>query len=67
MTKLDASLITPLPASDSCSAAVWDSKRINCRPQSDLEWIPFQTTTTTTMSFITRPIISTIFGSLEAF
>ena len=30
MTKLDAGLITPLPASDS---AVWDSKRINPRPQ----------------------------------
>ena len=36
MTKLDASLITPLPASDSGSAAVWGSKRINPRPQSCL-------------------------------
>ena len=30
------SLITPLPASDSGSAAVWGSKRINPRPQSCL-------------------------------
>ena len=36
MTKLDAGLITPLPASDSGSAAVWGSKRINPRPQSCL-------------------------------
>ena len=36
MTKLDAGLITPLPASDSGSAAVWGSKRINSRPQSCL-------------------------------
>ena len=33
MTKLDAGLITPLPASDPGSAAVWGSKRINPRPQ----------------------------------
>ena len=36
MTKLDAGLITPLPASDSGSSAVWGSKRINPRPQSCL-------------------------------
>ena len=36
MTKLDAGLITPLPASDSGSATVWGSKRINPRPQSCL-------------------------------
>ena len=36
MTKLDAGLITPVPASDSCSLAVWGSKRINFRPQSCL-------------------------------
>ena len=36
MTKLDAGLMTPLPASDSGSAAVWGSKRINPRPQSCL-------------------------------
>ena len=36
MTKLDADLITSLPASDSGSAAVWGSKRINPRPQSCL-------------------------------
>ena len=36
MTKLDAGLITPLPACDSGSAAVWGSKRINPRPQSCL-------------------------------
>ena len=36
ITKLDAGLITPLPASDSGSAAVWGSKRINPRPQSCL-------------------------------
>ena len=36
MTKLDAGLITPLPASDSGSAAVWVSRRINPRPQSCL-------------------------------
>ena len=36
MTKLDAGLITSLPASDSGSAAVWGSKRINPRPQSCL-------------------------------
>ena len=36
MTKPDADLITPLPASDSGSAAVWASKRINPRPQSCL-------------------------------
>ena len=34
--KLDAGLITPLPASDSGSATVWGSKRINPRPQSCL-------------------------------
>ena len=34
--KLDAGLITPLPASDSGSAAVWGSKRINPMPQSCL-------------------------------
>ena len=33
MMKLDAGYITPLPASDSGSAAVWGSKRINPRPQ----------------------------------
>ena len=36
MTKLDAGLITPLPASDLGSTAVWGSKRINPRPQSCL-------------------------------
>ena len=36
MTKLDAGLITPLPASDPGSAAVWGSKRINPGPQSCL-------------------------------
>ena len=36
MTKLIAGLITPLPASDSGSAAIWGSKRINPRPQSCL-------------------------------
>ena len=36
MTKLDAGLITPLPAFDSGSAAVWGSKRINPWPQSCL-------------------------------
>ena len=36
MTKLDAGLITPPPASDSGSPAVWGSKRINPRPQSCL-------------------------------
>ena len=36
MTKLNAGLITPLPASDSGSAAVWGSKRINPRTQSCL-------------------------------
>ena len=36
MTKLDAGLITPLPASDSGRAAVWGSKRINPQPQSCL-------------------------------
>ena len=36
MTKLNADLMTPLPASDSGSAAVWGSKRINPRPQSCL-------------------------------
>ena len=36
MRKLDAGLITSLPASDSGSAAVWGSKRINPRPQSCL-------------------------------
>ena len=36
MTKLDTGLITSLPASDSGSAAVWGSKRINPRPQSCL-------------------------------
>ena len=36
MTKFEAGLITPLPASDSGSAAVWGSKRINPRPQSCL-------------------------------
>ena len=46
MTKLDAGLMTSLPASDPGSVAVWGSKRIN--PQapvlfvSDLEWIPFK-------------------------
>ena len=38
-------IITPLPASDSGSTAVWGSKRINPRPVlfvSDLEWIPFK-------------------------
>ena len=36
MTKLDAGLITPLPGSDSDSAAVWGSKRINPWPHSCL-------------------------------
>ena len=36
MTKLDAGLMTSLPASDSGSTAVWGSKRINPRPQSCL-------------------------------
>ena len=36
MTKLNAGLITTLPASDSGSAAVWGSKRINPWPQSCL-------------------------------
>ena len=36
MTKLDAGLITSLPASDSGSSAIWGSKRINSRPQSCL-------------------------------
>ena len=36
MTKLDADLIKPLPASDLGSAAVWGSKRINTRSQSCL-------------------------------
>ena len=34
--KPDAGLITPLPTSDSGSAAVWGSKRIKPRPQSCL-------------------------------
>ena len=34
--ELDAGLVTPLPASDSGSTTVWDSKRINPRPQSCL-------------------------------
>ena len=36
MTKLDAGLMTSLPASDSGSAAVWGSKRINPGSQSCL-------------------------------
>ena len=36
MTKLDAGLTPSLPASDSDSAAIWGSKRINPRPQSCL-------------------------------
>ena len=36
MMKLDAGLMTSLPASDPGSAAVWGSKRINPRPQSCL-------------------------------
>ena len=36
MTKLDAGLITPLPASDPGSAAVWGSKKINPRARSCL-------------------------------
>ena len=36
MTKLDAGLMTSLPASDPGNAAVWGSKRINPRPQSCL-------------------------------
>ena len=36
MTKPDAGLMTSLPASDSGSAAVWGSKKINPRPQSCL-------------------------------
>ena len=36
MTKLDAGLMTSLPASDPGSATVWGSKRINPRPQSCL-------------------------------
>ena len=45
MTKLNAGLITLLPASDPGSAAVWGNKRINPQPQSCLcllEWIPFK-------------------------
>ena len=34
--ELDAGLMTSLPASDSGSAAIWGSKRINPRPQSCL-------------------------------
>ena len=34
--KLDAGLMTSLPASDPGSTAVWGSKRINPRPQSCL-------------------------------
>ena len=36
MTKLDAGLMTSLPASDPGSTAVWGSKRINPQPQSCL-------------------------------
>ena len=36
MTKLDAGLITSLPASDSGSTAIWGSKRIKPRSQSCL-------------------------------
>ena len=36
LTKLDAGLMTSLPAFDPGSAAVWGSKRINPRPQSCL-------------------------------
>ena len=36
MTKLDAGLLTPLPASDSGNSAVWGSKSINPRLQSCL-------------------------------
>ena len=36
MTKLDAGLMTSLPAPDPASASVWGSKRINPRPQSCL-------------------------------
>ena len=36
MTKLDAGLMTSLPASDPGSIAVWGSKRINPRPQNCL-------------------------------
>ena len=36
MTKINAGLITSLPASDSGSAAAWVSKRINPQPQSCL-------------------------------
>ena len=36
MTKLDAGLMTSLPAFDPGSAAVWGNKRINPRPQSCL-------------------------------
>ena len=36
MTKLDAGLMTSLPASDPGSATVWGSKRINPLPQSCL-------------------------------
>ena len=36
MTKLDAGLMTSLPAFDPGSAAVWGSKRINPWPQSCL-------------------------------
>ena len=38
MTKLDAGLMTSLPASDSGSAAVWGIKRINPRPCLCLTW-----------------------------
>ena len=36
MTKLDAGLMTSLPAYDPSSAAVWGTKRINPQPQSCL-------------------------------
>ena len=57
ITKLDADLITPLPASDSGSAAAWGSKRINPRPQSCLclTWMDtLQTTTTITRIYRTH-------------
>ena len=51
MTKLDAGLMTSLPASDSGSAAVWGSKRIKSWPQSCLclTWSRYPSNDTTTM------------------
>ena len=51
--KLDAGLMTSLPAFDPGSAAVWGSKRINPRPQSCLclAWSDTLQTTTTTIDY----------------